>query len=211
MRKLTVFLLALAMSVCLFSSVSAVSEPIDLNIRGSLSVTMSCSHGYKCGGNVALYHIATLEWTGTGFKFEYTENFKDCNIPLADLSDDLAAEDFNDYVIENEIVVDRNILYDGNTVFEDLPLGLYMVVHEDPTEGFTTALPFLVTVPVSDGDGWDYTVDASPKVELEHITGAVPPGIPQTGQLKWPIPVMAALGVLMFAIGWVLCFRKSKS
>ena len=28
-------------------------------------------------------------------------------------------------------------------------------------------------------------------------------GLPQTGQLNWPIPVMAISGMLLFAFGWV--------
>lgn len=34
--------------------------------------------------------------------------------------------------------------------------------------------------------------------------------LPQTGQLNWPIPLLAALGLLLFAFGWFLSFgRKS--
>lgn len=34
--------------------------------------------------------------------------------------------------------------------------------------------------------------------------GAVMNGLPQTGQLNWPVPVLAVSGVLLFAAGWVL-------
>ena len=34
------------------------------------------------------------------------------------------------------------------------------------------------------------------------------PGLPDTGQLNWPIPVMALMGLTLFIIGWALCFRK---
>ena len=30
------------------------------------------------------------------------------------------------------------------------------------------------------------------------------PVLPQTGQLNWPVPVLACSGVLLFAAGWVL-------
>ena len=30
------------------------------------------------------------------------------------------------------------------------------------------------------------------------------PVLPQTGQLNWPVPVLACSGVLLFAVGWVL-------
>lgn len=36
------------------------------------------------------------------------------------------------------------------------------------------------------------------------------PKLPQTGQLNWPVPVMAAAGLTLFAVGWVLCFGRRK-
>ncbi len=210
MRKLSVFLLAVLMCLCWFINASAVESPMDLNTKGSLSVTMKCSHGYTSGGNVALYRIASLTWTGTNYKFEYTEDFKDCPLSLDEVWGELSAKAYHDYIVENRIVVDRNILHEGTTVFGDIPLGLYLVVHEEPTDGFSAALPFLVTVPVSSGDGWEYNVDATPKVEIKHSEVLPPPDIPQTGQLKWPIPVMLASGIIVFAIGLVLCFKRSR-
>lgn len=32
--------------------------------------------------------------------------------------------------------------------------------------------------------------------------------LPQTGQLNWPVPVLAALGLCLFSIGWMLRFGK---
>lgn len=209
MKKLTVLLLSLLMCFCTVIGANAVTEPIDFERTGSLSVTMSCSHGYKSGGNVALYRIADLKWINDNYKFEYTEDFKDCQIPLNNLNADGLGDSFNNYVIEKQIVVDRSILYDGTVVYNNLPLGLYLVVHEEATEGFTTALPFIITLPMSDGIEWQYDVDASPKVEIKHSIIVGPPDIPQTGQVKWPVPVMAALGVIIFAIGLVLCFKRS--
>lgn len=35
-------------------------------------------------------------------------------------------------------------------------------------------------------------------------------GLIQTGQLNWPVPVMAVLGVLLFAAGWIMVFFKGR-
>lgn len=208
MRKLFIFLLSLLMCAFAIVNVNAVTEPIDFEKTGSLSVTMKCSHGYISGGNVALYRIAELKWIDENYKFEYTRDFKDCHIPLNNLNADGLADSFNNYIIEKQIVVNRNILEDGTIVYNNLPLGLYLVVHEEATDGFTNALPFIVTLPMSNGAEWEYNVDATPKVEIKHSVIVGPPDIPQTGQLKWPVPVMAALGVIIFAIGLVLCFKR---
>ncbi len=34
--------------------------------------------------------------------------------------------------------------------------------------------------------------------------------LPQTGQLNWPIPMLAASGLLLFAVGWLLRFGRKK-
>ncbi|MBE6967137.1 MAG: LPXTG cell wall anchor domain-containing protein [Ruminococcaceae bacterium] len=34
--------------------------------------------------------------------------------------------------------------------------------------------------------------------------------MPQTGQLNWPVPVMAIIGATLFITGWVLCLRKKR-
>ena len=37
------------------------------------------------------------------------------------------------------------------------------------------------------------------------------PQLIQTGQLNWPIPVLAIVGILLFAFGLILIFKKRKS
>ncbi|MCD8017514.1 MAG: hypothetical protein LUE97_06945 [Oscillospiraceae bacterium] len=37
------------------------------------------------------------------------------------------------------------------------------------------------------------------------------PDIPQTGQLNWPVPLLAVCGLLLFALGWVLKCGKKES
>lgn len=37
------------------------------------------------------------------------------------------------------------------------------------------------------------------------------PSLVQTGQLNWPIPVLAGCGVALFAVGWALVFLKRKN
>ena len=38
--------------------------------------------------------------------------------------------------------------------------------------------------------------------------GSGPAKLPQTGQLNWPIPVLAMAGLVLFITGWALCYRK---
>lgn len=37
-----------------------------------------------------------------------------------------------------------------------------------------------------------------------HPDNPVMSSLPQTGQLNWPVPVLAVSGVVLFAFGWAL-------
>lgn len=52
----------------------------------------------------------------------------------------------------------------GEAVFSDIPMGVY-VVTEQPREGYSTSAPFLVSLPYSDGatGEWEYTRTVYPK------------------------------------------------
>ena len=49
---------------------------------------------------------------------------------------------------------------------------------------------------------------APPEVDLPEPEVPLTPHIPQTGQLNWPVPVLAVLGVILFAWGWLLYTGK---
>lgn len=52
---------------------------------------------------------------------------------------------------------------DGEAVFDQLPVGVYLVT-EEPREGYSASAPFLVSLPFSDGDGaWKYERTVYPK------------------------------------------------
>lgn len=41
-------------------------------------------------------------------------------------------------------------------------------------------------------------------------TGTDTPTLPQTGQMKWPVPVLTAAGLFVFTLGWIMRFGKRK-
>ena len=108
----------------------------------------------------------------------------------------------------------------GTYYFKDLPTGLYLVVQEKPAKKYGDMTSFLVSVPYMEDGEYIYNVTANVKTELKKDikptpstpteTTKIPQKLPQTGQTTWPIPWMASGGMLLFALGWWLCFGNRK-
>lgn len=50
-----------------------------------------------------------------------------------------------------------------------------------------------------------------PTVDSENPKEPDEPSLPQTGQLKWPIPVLVVVGLSLFALGWFLKYGKKNN
>lgn len=213
-RKFSILLLLFA--VLTLSVPAKASGMIDLTRPGSLAVTMACNGTPVPGGKLALYHVAEILAVDDYFVLAYTEAFRDCPLSLEDVNSDTAAEDFQEYVNSKGITgQEMTIGEDGVALFEDLPLGVYLVMQPVAAPGYYPIKSFMVQLPDGGENGVRYHVDATPKVSVDQGTIDPPdpdePDIPQTGQLQWPVPVLAICGLVAFSIGWYLCFVKRKT
>ena len=109
--------------------------------------------------------------------------------------------------------------------FSGLEEGIYLVVQTKAAKGYEMFSPFLISLPMRENGQWKYQVEAMPKIEAsvsgkpetpvkQPVSTPKPTAagnnlrLPYTGQLIWPVPVMAIAGMLLFAAGWSL--RKDK-
>lgn len=141
---------------------------------------------------------------------EYEPDWKDAGISQEALFEKETAQILQEYAIEREI--------DGisGTKFENLSKGMYLIMREG------VIVPFLVSVPMIVDGVEVYDIETFPKTSSEKSdipdkdtpNNPAPSGnsgrLPQTGQLNWPIPVLAISGVLLFVVGWCVCCRKRK-
>lgn len=117
----------------------------------------------------------------------------------------------------------------GKAVFTGLAGGVYLVTADTvQVNGLRYAVaPYLLAVPgwAPEG-GWLYDVVSLPKCErtpdsdkpdgpdviptVNPVTPGQTPGgkLPQTGQLKWPVPVLAAAGMVLMGVGFALNRRR---
>lgn len=209
-RHLTLWLLAAALVLAAAIPAGALEIP-DLTRTGSIHVTMKTETAAAAGGNLALYRVGKIVQTDTGFGFVPGWQFSDCGISL-DTPDGKTAAALAGYAeshgISGEI---KTVNAEASVSFLDLEPGLYLLTQPQAAPGFEPCKPFLVSVPLAEDGTYRYEVDASPKVSLTQSPTEPPaptdPTLPQTGQLNWPIPVLAALGLLCLAAG-VLLRRK---
>lgn len=198
-RKILCLLCAAVLCV---SVICAAAE----DMLGSISITMHYQGIPVPGGTLTLYQVALQD----GERWVLTEDFYACGLNMYDVSA-ASAKEFAAYAAEQGIAGRKEIIDEsGFVAFWELEAGLYLLVQEDAAEGYSLASPFFVTVPC---DG-AYDVDASPKLSLTtdetepppstEPTKPTDPGLPKTGQMNWPVPVLAAGGLLVFMVGMFL-------
>lgn len=225
-------LAACVLAVCMLAAAlpGYAAEWIDLDAKGSISVTLRDTDGKAVsGGELTLYRVAEVKHEDGDLSFAYTNGFAGCGVPLGDLTAAGLAGELREKIADSAVYTTKTVGQDGKVKFSDLELGLYLVVQSKAADGYYAVSPFLVTVPMTEDGGYLYNVDASPKVESARdkpgdgggsspTPTPVPPvptpqpggSLPQTGQLNWPVPVLAALGLGVFALGWWLREKNSE-
>lgn len=215
MRKPYIVAIAILLLLCLpVTNVYALEEP-DLSRSGSISITMTYQEEVVPGGSLTLYRVADVHLENDAdFSFRLTEEYSGCDVTLDRLLNSAAAEKLAEFTVTHEIAGEKvQIDEEGNVAFRNLQLGLYLLMQEEPAEGYEPVSPFLVSVPGKKDGSYIYDVDGSPKLALEQAPTEptqpptepdLPPELPETGMNQWPIPVLAVGGLLLMAMGGVL-------
>lgn len=211
--KNRIFILLALLLCCLWpTNAFAAHEVPDLTRQGSLSVTVRDTGSGKtvAGGALTLYKVGYVQVDDGNYSFAYTDGFAACGLALGDLTGATLADELAAYVKAQHLSgITLPVSDDGTVVFPKLDLGLYLVMQTQAAENYTVLNPFLVTIPLheADVDGYVYDVNAAPKAGTVTYTppadDVLPEGdrLPQTGQLWWPVPVLAVCGLLSIVIG----------
>lgn len=221
MLKRLIPLLLAALLICGMSIASFASEhPLpDLSQKGSISISLEISQ--ISGGDLTLYRVGEVHEDDGNYSYIPTGDFADCgerydNVGSADL-----AKKLEKYAKEHNLDGQTKVIgQDGEVTFDELELGLYLIVHKEIDGSVMKANPFLVTVPQLVDGKYIYDIEATLKVQLIFVEGdddsdkppePDPPKLPQTGQLNWPVPVMTVAGLGLFAAGFTLFSGRKKN
>lgn len=164
---LCLFILMMILSVY---PVAAQSSGIDFSKPASLTLNeISCNTAKPIAGlELSIYRVATF--TGSaGSSYALIKEFSACGVDINDIATSEkqldAASKVMVYINENSItgntvVSDAN----GSAVFNNLPLGLYLVriSSHDASVKVASGL-FFVSLPMADNGVWQYNVVAQPK------------------------------------------------
>jgi LPXTG-motif cell wall-anchored protein len=193
-----------------------ITPPADLDRLGAVIFDFSAAKGVEFRGTVELWQVA--RWDSGSGALQWTEDF-------AGVADRLGNWDRKDYpkwlkiYAESKEIAPLRVEVDssGRGRAENLPLGVYLVGQTTAFPGCEPISPCLLWVPCPENFSWIYEVDAMPKVELKPIpmipeedvpTPHKPHELPQTGQVNWPVPVLAAVGTVCILLG--LFLRREK-
>lgn len=215
---LSALALVLSMSIC-----AAASSAPDWSQdgKGSISIHLELPDGLENRGDLSLYRVGDIHEDDGNYSFVPAGVFAEKWESYDDLFSAELAQALSAYANEQNVeCTTLKIDEAGNVRFENLQLGLYLVVQKQAAEGYEPIDPFLIGVPNRQNDSYVYQVDASPKIQLETAPTEPPepteptkpqdPQLPQTGQLNWPIPVLASTGLLLLLVGISLCTGKKR-
>lgn len=219
-KQICSVLLALCL-LCMASVTAYAHEVPDENQKGTVTVKMEYDGKAVAGGTLTAYRVGQIQESDGNYSFAKTDAMAAFTGSYADITSADLAESVAAFVAENKVPAYSTAKnQNGKAVFSDLELGLYLIVQTEASEGYEPLKPFLISVPMNEGGHYVYEVSAEGKFQLEQkpqpTTPTTPPKpseptLPQTGQLNWPIPVLAVLGLCLFSVGWVLRFGRKKN
>ena len=210
----TLVLLLLTVLVGLSGLTAYAHDVPDESKKGSITVDFEYDNKAVTGGRLVLYQIAKAKQTDGSYSFENLPEFASFGSDMADLTSAELAQRLADFADSHNILpVGTQDNKTGSVTFPELPHGLYLVVQVEAAPGYEAMQPFLVTVPMFENGRYVYDINAHGKTALQKTKTAPADtvsagGLPQTGQLNWPIPVLALAGCVLVLIG-LACRRKN--
>ena len=219
MRKIRqIISLVFAAALVFVSGVTAYAHEVpDLSRKGTLTVKMEYANKPVSGGTLTAYRVGDVHEDDGNYSFVKSTAMGEFAGDYSDLSSKSLAGEIEAYVKEHNVGAYATAKNEsGQAVFSNLEPGLYLIVQTTASDGYKPLTSFLVSMPMNENGHYVYDVGAEGKFELdkapEPTTPTNPdPTLPQTGQLNWPVPVLAVLGLSLFLVGFILRFGRKET
>lgn len=172
MRK-RAFTLWIAMVLLGLMQLTAYAKEVpDLSRVGSIQITMRRGDRVVPGGSLTIYRVGDIFEDDGNYSFVLNESYASSGLSLEDIQSAELAKQLSQYARTNKLEgTAKNIGSDGTVMFDNLEPGLYMLVQNRAASGYFAADPFLLGLPMPEGETYLYDVVAAPKVELRPSGG----------------------------------------
>ena len=211
MKKMLLIVLTAVLLVASLPMTVLAHDVPDLTQNGTITLTVAFDEKPLNGGELELHLVGNIKEDDGNYSFVLAADFGGKTMTEADLNDPALAIDLAKDITNTTPAATAKIK-EGKAVFNNVNPGLYLVCQKTATPGFAAMNPFLLSMPNFVGGKYVTDITAEPKVGLETLPPTAPsvtqPALPQTGQLNWPIPVLAVLGLALVVVGIVLKTRK---
>ncbi len=157
-------LLCLLLCVCCAFSGFAASSP-DLTKTGSIQFRILSDYDPVPGGDLWLMRVCDVTKDSNGqLRYAWVPALQHLKFRPEDAFDFEHAKLIRDEALKNGASSQRIwIDADGRAAFQDLKPGIYLFYQTAAPDGYEVLPPFLVSIPMLDGDRWIFDVDVSPK------------------------------------------------
>lgn len=216
MKKAMTVLIVVLLLIGAVLPARAIESP-DRNRKCSLNLLMVYNGEKLDSGTLTICRVGDIAYEDTQWHFQLIPQLQDSDVSLENLEDARLANQLQKLAQDKKLPSVTVSIQKGSASFADLTPGLYVVSQKEACKGLSPINPFLISLPRWENGHYVYDLTAQPKVSLEPLptepTGTKPtkptgPSLPQTGQLNWPVPVMASAGFTLLALGWYLCYGK---
>lgn len=215
-RSLLTLLLTAVLALSMITAVSAHEVP-DLSKSGTITFQVTWEGEPLEDGEFRMYRVGNIAEDDGNYLFALVPALADSGVNLENIDDPALAQQLADLAADAGLESLTATVEDGQAYFADVAPSLYVVVQTEACTGFAKMAPFLISMPRYEDGTYVTEVVAKPKVSMEteptdppESTTPPPPELPQTGQLNWPVPLLASAGLAFFALGWALCFGRKR-
>ena len=213
MKRIFALLFAVTL-LCSFALPAYAHDYVDMTREGSITLELKFDGAPVVGGKFSCTKVAEVMDEDGNLYFKTLleeEIFREGIPPVADMEQ--LVKDNQDFFRTEKLTVSNE---SGTVVFENRLPGLYLIAQDTEARGYSRINAFLVSVPYLEDGTYVYDVTAKTKTALEPTeietteAGKKDDELPQTGQLNWPVPVLAVSGLAVFVLGWYLRFGRKK-
>lgn len=143
------------------------SNLVDFNRKGSITITLTDEddNGIK-DAEISIYKVASAIEKDHMLSFVYTDELKDCEVSLDDLTIEGISKDIDKCVDNSVSGVSKLTSSEGIVKYTELDLGLYLVRQTNKVKGYSVIDSFLVMIPRVIDNKWTYDIESNPKTEI---------------------------------------------